>query len=202
MALERLASMRYLPIAAIKQEGGADQRRQRFRRALHLQPGARRNRPDVRDHPQGDRRQPLQDRVRPNAMGLRNAFLRFEEVRGADVINSATTYNARSAATARRWRRPTIRWTAARSPTSHRRRSRSTRPRCWPRRSRSTPDFRDNANQRMNAKPRRLLIPPQLEPTAIRLLKTELRPGTANNDVNAILSRRAAFRTAIWSGTT
>ena len=33
---------------------------------------------------------------------------------------------------------------------------------------------------------RRLIIPPSLEPTAIRLTKTELRPGTANNDVNAI----------------
>jgi hypothetical protein len=31
-------------------------------------------------------------------------------------------------------------------------------------------------------------VPPQLEPVAIRLTKTELRPGTADNDVNAILS--------------
>ncbi len=31
-------------------------------------------------------------------------------------------------------------------------------------------------------------MPPQLEPVAIRLTKTELRPGTADNDVNAILS--------------
>ena len=31
-------------------------------------------------------------------------------------------------------------------------------------------------------------IPPELEPIAIRLLQTELRPGTANNDVNAIRS--------------
>jgi len=33
-----------------------------------------------------------------------------------------------------------------------------------------------------------LIVPPQLEPVAIRLTKTELRPGTADNDVNAILS--------------
>jgi hypothetical protein len=36
------------------------------------------------------------------------------------------------------------------------------------------------------ARGRRLIVPPQLEPTAIRLLKTELRPGTADNDTNAI----------------
>jgi hypothetical protein len=192
MALERLASMRYLPIAAIKQEGGTTSA----------------------DNASGERyiynqehdeiglmfaitRKAIDDNLYktefgPNAMGLRNAFLRFEEVRGADVINSATTYNARSAATARRWRRPTIRWMAARSPTSQARRSRSTRPRCSAQVSINA-DFRDNANQRMNAKPRRLLIPPQLEPTAIRLLKTELRPGTANNDVNAILSTQGGI---------
>jgi hypothetical protein len=54
-------------------------------------------------------------------------------------------------------------------------------------------NWRDNANQRMNAKPRRLIVPPQLEPIAIRLLKTELRPGTANNDVNAILSTQGGI---------
>ena len=31
-------------------------------------------------------------------------------------------------------------------------------------------------------------MPLQLEPVAIRLTKTELRPGTADNDVNAILT--------------
>jgi hypothetical protein len=31
-------------------------------------------------------------------------------------------------------------------------------------------------------------VPPQQEPVAIRLTKTELRPGTADNDVNAIFS--------------
>jgi hypothetical protein len=32
------------------------------------------------------------------------------------------------------------------------------------------------------------MVNPTLEPVAIRLTKTELRPGTADNDVNAILS--------------
>jgi hypothetical protein len=38
------------------------------------------------------------------------------------------------------------------------------------------------------ARARKLIVPPQLEPVAIRLLKTELRPGTADNDVNAIMT--------------
>jgi hypothetical protein len=36
------------------------------------------------------------------------------------------------------------------------------------------------------ARARKLVVPPQLEPVAIRLTQTELRPGTADNDVNAI----------------
>ena len=49
-------------------------------------------------------------------------------------------------------------------------------------------NFRDQAGLKMFARGRKLIIPPQLEPVAIRLTKTELRPGTADNDVNAILS--------------
>jgi hypothetical protein len=49
-------------------------------------------------------------------------------------------------------------------------------------------NFRDQAGLKMFARGRKLIVPPQLEPVAIRLTKTELRPGTADNDVNAILS--------------
>jgi hypothetical protein len=48
--------------------------------------------------------------------------------------------------------------------------------------------FRDNAGLLIQAQARKIAIPPALEPTTIRLTKTELRPGTAMNDVNAILS--------------
>ena len=49
-------------------------------------------------------------------------------------------------------------------------------------------NFRDMANLKVFARGRKLIVPPQLEPVAIRLLKTELRPGTADNDVNSILT--------------
>jgi hypothetical protein len=38
------------------------------------------------------------------------------------------------------------------------------------------------------AKPRKLIIPPQLQFVATRLLETQQRPGTADNDVNALKS--------------
>ena len=43
--------------------------------------------------------------------------------------------------------------------------------------------FRDNAGLRMQARARKLVVPIALEPIAIRLLKTVLRPGTSDNDV-------------------
>jgi hypothetical protein len=47
-------------------------------------------------------------------------------------------------------------------------------------------NFRDLAGLKVFARGRKLLVPPTLEPVSIRLTKTELRPGTADNDVNAI----------------
>jgi hypothetical protein len=51
-----------------------------------------------------------------------------------------------------------------------------------------TQQFRDIAGLRVMVKPTKLVVPPQLQFTAERLLKTELRTGTANNDVNAMYS--------------
>ena len=49
-------------------------------------------------------------------------------------------------------------------------------------------NFKDAAGLKVFARGRKLIVPPQLEPIAIRLTKTELRPGTADNDVNAVIS--------------
>jgi hypothetical protein len=46
--------------------------------------------------------------------------------------------------------------------------------------------FVNERNLRILSRARQLIVPPNLESIAIRLTKTELRPGTADNDVNAI----------------
>lgn len=51
-----------------------------------------------------------------------------------------------------------------------------------------TQKFRDIAGNRVVVKPTKLIVPAELQFTAERLLKTELRTGTANNDVNAMYS--------------
>lgn len=48
--------------------------------------------------------------------------------------------------------------------------------------------FVNERGLRILSRARRLVVPTQLEQVAIRLCKTELRPGTAQNDVNAVLS--------------
>lgn len=46
--------------------------------------------------------------------------------------------------------------------------------------------FTDYSNQLVKARGKKLAVPRQLEYNAIRLTQTELRPGTANNDINAV----------------
>ena len=48
-------------------------------------------------------------------------------------------------------------------------------------------NFVDQAGLKVYARGRKLVIPPQLEPVALRLIKTTLRPGTADNDINAVM---------------
>lgn len=54
--------------------------------------------------------------------------------------------------------------------------------------------FVNEAGLRIRARATKLIVPVALEDVAIRLLKTDLRPGTANNDVNAILSMSGGLR--------
>lgn len=51
--------------------------------------------------------------------------------------------------------------------------------------------FKDQAGLKIFARGRKLIVPIQLQYVAERLLKSELRPGTANNDINALLNSGA-----------
>lgn len=46
-------------------------------------------------------------------------------------------------------------------------------------------DFRDGRNKRLNLRPNKLIVPRELEWDALEILKSQLRPDTANNAVNA-----------------
>lgn len=54
-----------------------------------------------------------------------------------------------------------------------------------------TQGFRDIAGLRVMVKPEKLIVPRQLQYVAVRLLKSEMRTGTANNDISAIYNTSA-----------
>jgi hypothetical protein len=124
----------------------------------------------------------------PSNLGLMEAFHQAMEIYAANVLNTATTYNANVngdgvalCSTAH----PIDGQTIANKPTTDVDLNEATLLNGM---ISIRTNFRDQAGLKMFARGRKLIVPPQLEPIAIRLAKTELRPGTADNDVNAILS--------------
>lgn len=126
---------------------------------------------------------------KPSNLGLQKSMNQYKEILGAAILNSATTYDATIGGDGK-----------ALCATDHpipAGASIANRPAVdvdlneaslLAAQAAIRANFRDNANLRMMARARKLIVPIALEPVAIRLLKTELRPGTADNDVNAILS--------------
>ena len=124
----------------------------------------------------------------PTNLKLQEAFAQFKEIQGANILNLGTTYVASIVGDG-----------VALFSTSH-----PYDGGTWANTS-STPkslnestlladmtnvltQFVNERGLRILARARKLIVPPNLEGIAIRLTKTELRPGTADNDVNAILS--------------
>lgn len=188
MALERAVQMRYLGLAQLKNEGGptafdnnAGERYTYNQEHMEVGLGYAITRKAIDDNL-------YKAQFNPTNLGLQNSFVQFKEIVCADIFNSGTTYN------------PTIGGDGvALFSTAHPidGATVANRPSVDVDLNESSllnamisirQTFLDQAGLKIQARARKLLIPSQLEPVAIRLLRTELRPGTANNDVNAILS--------------
>jgi hypothetical protein len=188
MALERTAEMRYLPLAQIKTEGGQTQfdnnSGERYiynQEHVEVGLGYAMTRKAIDDNL-------YKTQFHPSNLGLTEAFAQTMEIYAANVLNTATTYNASVGgdgvalcSTAH----PIDGQTIANTPTTQVDLNEATLLNAQ---ISVRTNFRDQAGLKMFARFRKLIVPPQLEPVAIRLTKTELRPGTADNDVNAILS--------------
>jgi hypothetical protein len=124
----------------------------------------------------------------PTNLKLQESFAQFKEIQGASILNSGTTYNNSLVGDG-----------VALFATNHPYDGGS-----WANTSSSAlslneasllqsmtnvrTNFVNERGLRVLSRARRLIVPPALEAVAIRLTKTELRPGTASNDVNAILT--------------
>jgi hypothetical protein len=188
MALERTAEMRYLGLAQLKTEGGqtkfdnnSGERYIYNQEHTELGLGYAITRKAIDDNL-------YKTQFHPSNLGLIESFAQTLEIFGANVLNTATTYNASVGgdgvalcSTAH----PIDGGVYANTPAIQVDLNEAT---LLNGQIAVRTNFKDQAGLRMFSRARKLLVPAQLEPTAIRLTKTELRPGTADNDVNAIFS--------------
>ena len=188
LALERTAEMRYLGLAQLKTEGGqtafdsgAGERFVYNQEHTELALGYAITRKAIDDNL-------YKQQFQPSNLGLMSSFHQTKEIYGANLLNTAQTYNASVGgdgvglcSTAH----PIDGTTVANTPTVQIDLNEATLLNSM---IAVRTNFKDQAGLKIFARGRKLIVPPQLEPVAIRLTKTELRPGTSDNDVNAIFS--------------
>ncbi len=124
----------------------------------------------------------------PTNLKLQEAFAQFKEIQGANILNTATTYNSQQVGDGQpllSTGHPYDGGTWANTPGSQLSLNEAS---LLSGMTNVRTNFVNEAGLRVLSRARRLVVPPQLEAVAIRLTKTELRPGTAANDVNAILT--------------
>lgn len=187
MALERTAEMRYLGYAQLKTEGGQtafdNNAGERFiynQEHLEIGLGYAITRKAIDDNL-------YKTQFAPSNLGLIESFQQTKEIYGANILNTATTYNANiggDGVALCSTSHPIDGGTVANRPSIDVDLNESS---LLNGQIAVRTNFRDQAGLKVFARARKLIVAPQNEPTAIRLLKTELRPGTANNDTNAIV---------------
>ena len=188
MALERTAEMRYLGLAQLKTEGGqtafdngAGERYVYNQEHTEIALGYAITRKAIDDNL-------YKTQFQPSNLGLIESFNQTKEIYGSNVINTSTTYNASVGGDGKALiatDHPIDGGTVANRPSTDVELNEAT---LLAGMIAIRTNFKDQAGLKVFARARKLLVPPQLEPVAIRLTKSELRPGTADNDVNAIMS--------------
>jgi hypothetical protein len=121
----------------------------------------------------------------PTNLGLQNSFNQTKEILSANVLNVATTYNSGIVGDGKAMcatDHPVDGSTFQNRPST----DLSLNESALETAAIQIRYFLDQAGLRIMARPQKLLVPPQLRYTAIRLMETELRPGSANNDINAV----------------
>jgi hypothetical protein len=124
----------------------------------------------------------------PTNLKLQEAFAQFKEIQGANIFNTGTTFNSAQGGDNQAFfatGHPYDGGTWANTSTVPKLLNEST---LLTNMTNVRTQFVNERGLRILSRARRLIVPPNLEGVAIRLTKTELRPGTADNDVNAILT--------------
>lgn len=186
MQIERSTQMRYMSVARLKLEAGPtsfdNQAGERF--VYNMEPieaglGYAMTRKTIDDNL-------YPDKFMPTNLGLNKSFREFWEVEAASIFTLANVYNAAQAGDGQ----PLLSvshpydngvWANTTSvPLNLNEASLITGQKAIRK------NFVDEAGLKVRARAQQLLVPVDLEDVAIRLTQTTLRPGTGNNDVNAI----------------
>lgn len=187
MALERSVAMRYLGLASIKNEGGATSfdnaggERWVFNQEHNeIGLGYAITRKTIDDNL-------YKEQFNPSNLGLMFSFNQTKEIFGAAVLNNAFTYQTQVGGD-----------NVALCATNH-----PVDGGTWANTAATPLDlnesaiqaglisirqFVNEANLKIFARGRKVIVPIQLEYVMERLWKSELRPNTANNDVNATIT--------------
>ncbi len=187
MALERRTQMAYLPLAREKVEGqstyydnAAGERYQYAAVMKEISLGYIITRPAIEDNL-------YKTEFNPSNLGLQEVFATTKEIYAANIFNLGTTFDVSVGGDGKALfdsAHPVDGATVANIP------SVAVALNEGPLLAAMTSinnNWVDERNIKIMAKANLLIIPTNLEPIAIRLLRTTLRPGTADNDVNAIL---------------
>lgn len=190
MAFERVVEARYTGLAQLKSEGSAtlfdNASGERFVfNALHsgLGLGFAMTRESLDDNL-------YKTEFNPQVMGLVESFKQTKEIYGANILNTATTFNAQIGgdgvalcSTAH----PIDTGTYANTFTTQLDLNEASIESALI----NIRAFPDQAGLKTFSRGKKLVIPPALLWTAERMLKSELRPDTSNNDVNPLVSSGA-----------
>jgi hypothetical protein len=186
MALERAVTMRYVGAAQYKTEGGptsADNNPgQRFVWSIiHSEVGLLYSitRKAIEDNL-------YKDEFTPTNLGLNKAFAVFKETVSANVFNNAATADPTlggDGVSMVNTAHPFDQGTWSNTFTTAQSLNESS---LFNAQTNIRTGFFDEAGLKVRARAKKLLIPPQLEAVARRLLKADLRPGTAANDPNIL----------------
>lgn len=185
MAMERTSAMRFMGLARLKSEGqatsfdnGAGDRFTYNHTPVEVGLGYAITRPAIDDNL-------YKTAFNPTNLGLQASFAQFKEIQAANILNTATTYDATivgDGVALCATNHPVDGSTFANRPST----DLDLNEAAVYSAAIAVRKFRDNANLRARFRTKRLIVPLELEYVASRLLNTELRPGTANNDINAI----------------
>jgi hypothetical protein len=188
LALERTAELRFLGYAQLKTEGGqtqfdnsAGERYVYNQEHTEIGLGYAITRKAIDDNV-------YKTQFHPSNLGLIESFNQTKEIFGANILNTSTTYNSAiigDGVSLLSTSHPTDYGLIANTPATQVDLNEATLLNAM---VSVRVNFRDQAGLKIYARARKMVVPPQLEPIAIRLLKTDLRPGTNDNDVNAILT--------------